>query len=707
MKKILLLFFCIALLLVFVGCDTKEIPNEDKEVEDGKIKITFNLLGGHIISGETTVSIDKGNAISILMTPDVQKENCTFFGWAYDTEGYSEWTQSDVFFEDATLYAIWVSDAVNSGNGATNSSGGTTDTSNTGTTDTSNPGTTDSSNTGTTDSSNTGTTDTSNTGTTDSSNPGTTDSSNPGTTDTSNPGTTDTSNPGTTDTSNPGTTDASNPGTTDSSNPGTTDSSNPGTTDTSNPGTTDTSNPGTTDSSGSGGTTSSTTRPTGPVIVPDRTQYKPDVLGNKEGIYYAMDLIRHPILTPYYNGYSAALTMTFDDGYHPQTGTNVSDVFEKFGFRGTMMLGVCFINDESILKAWSDVFARGYLDLGCHGYDHKAPSQLPTSEFEHEIKDAIMFLREKFPGQRVLTFATPLAQITDAYEDYLSQFVIGNRLEAGGSSVSFAESLDYNPYRVKAISFNVRTNMTELRSTIESGVKNGRWIVELCHCVTDGANGVDVERTVFESHCQWLYRNYRDLIWITTFEDVLVYGEQLKHTSIDYTDCNRESMVFTVTPDGTLDRELYKIPMSIKVYLPEFTDSAYATVSGVYQPLEVIIDKTTGEKYTIVRDISATEQSEIVVYLGANKTMKNNCVHNYFVADTIEPTHDEGGYTLNQCAKCEHTYKSAYTNPVHDYSGDEEVVIEAILTQRGLKKHYCTQCDKYEVREFRYEEPTD
>ena len=447
-------------------------------------------------------------------------------------------------------------------------------------------------------------------------------------------------------------------------------------------------------------TTSSSTKPRpDPIITPDRTNYQPTVVGDKEAIYYINEVIRHPILTPYYGGKKTALTMTFDDGYDSNTGVIVSDEFEKYGFRGTMMLGPCFLGSDQIINEWNSIFARGFLDVGCHGYNHAEPTTLDPSQYEHEIKDAIMFLRDKFPGQRVLTFATPYAHINQSYEDYLSQFSIGNRLEAGGSYVNFGEDLSYNPYRVKAVSFNAGTGATPAKNAVEAGVEKGRWVVELFHCVKDNASGVDVMRTTFISHCEWLYRNYRDDLWVASFEEVLIYGEQLKHTSVDYTACDKESMTVTVTPDGTLDKEIYNIPMTVRVFLPSFVDSAYAMIDGEYIPLDMQAILTTGEKYVDVLHIDATKKTDIVVYIGGNKTMKNNCVHRYSVAEVLEPTHDEGGYTLNECTKCKHTYKSAITNPVHDYTGKEVVVIAPTESKNGLSKHFCTDCDKYIVKD--------
>ena len=106
----------------------------------------------------------------------------------------------------------------------------------------------------------------------------------------------------------------------------------------------------------------------------------------------------------------------------------------------------------------------------------------------------------------------------------------------------------------------------------------------------------------------------------------------------------------------------------------------------------------------MVKDVSFLEESEIVVYIGGNKTMKNNCVHKYAVDSVIEPTHEEFGYTVNKCTKCNHTYKSAYTGQKHDYEGEIVPVIAATSRENGLSKYYCTQCDKYEVRETKYGE---
>ena len=484
-------------------------------------------------------------------------------------------------------------------------------------------------------------------------------------------------------TDNSGTTDVSTP----SSTPDTTESSKQETTVSSKPSTTASSTPA--------------SRPA-PTITEDKTPYRPTVSGEGEfkAIKYVNDTFSFPKLTPYYNGYKTALTMTFDDGYDLETGTIVSDQFEKYGYRGTMMIGPCFIKGDYYTEGWNKVFQRGFLDLGCHGYDHKEPTTLSPSEYEHEIKDAIMYLREKFPGQRVLTFATPYAHINDSYQEYLSQFVIGNRLEAGGGFLNPYGK--YDPYRVKAISVNRGSPVgTTLYSSIDTCIKYENWIVELFHCVIDGAvNSTDIDRGAFEAHCEYLYRNYRDDLWFATFEEVLVYAEQLKHITIEYTACDRESMTFEVSPDGTLDTSLYNIPVSMQVFLPlRLCDSAYAIVNGEIQPLEVEVDFETGYNYAIVKNIPSTTVSEVKVVMGGNKTMRNGCMHNFVATEFVDPTHDSFGYILYTCFGCDQTYKSSYEAPVHDFTGEERVVIKATESEKGLSKFFCTQCDEFEVRE--------
>ncbi|MBO5357108.1 MAG: polysaccharide deacetylase family protein [Clostridia bacterium] len=394
----------------------------------------------------------------------------------------------------------------------------------------------------------------------------------------------------------------------------------------------------------------------------DKNVYKAETSEDGTQITYLKETLDAPFLAPWFNNYKSAISFTFDDGYHAQTGPNVNEIFAKYNFRGTMMLGPCFIQDQSLIDSWNESLKAGYLDVGCHAYNHKEPTTLDPSEYEHEIKDAVEFLREKFPTQNVLTFATPFAHINDPYQDFLDDFVITNRLEAGGDLIVPGKGQDL--YRVKAYSLNTRVNVGALQPNIEQAVKNGQWIVELCHCVTEEASGVDVELSVFEAHCKWLYDNYGDDVWFGSFEDVSIYLRQHENTKINYVAADKESMTFTLSCD--LDKDIYNYPMSFTAILPKYADSAYAIIDGVEQDLTIKkLDEYT-KSVTVVN--APTDGTEVKIVFGGNKNYKNGCAYHIYQKDiTYQPTCTERGYTEMVCIYCNYMYKSQYKPAGHTY----------------------------------------
>lgn len=448
-------------------------------------------------------------------------------------------------------------------------------------------------------------------------------------------------------------------------------------------------------STGSSGT-SQTPPVVTPTYFPDMIKYEAKTSPDGERIYYTNNYnFFAPELTKYYHGYKAALSMTFDDGYELTTGDIVTEEFEKYGiFRGTAMLWVSCINNENAINKWNSVFARGYMDAGCHSWNHKEPVGLSSSEYEHEIKDAIEWLREKFPSQRILTYATPLAHIDDNYKEYLDDLVITNRLEGNGTNDIASDK--FSNYHITAVSYNVRTSNDTIKSKINEAITNGTWMVELLHGVKPTANGVDIDEATFRNHVYYLYSNHRDDMWFGSFEDVSIYLMQYQNAKVKYTACDRESMSFTI--ESPLDETIYNIPMSIRVYLPNFVDSAYATVNGQYQTLVITKDfDRGGAPYVTVLDVPVKD-ADVKVYIGGNKQFRNGCgTHTYVVNDVVEPTHDTCGYTEKICTRCEHTYKTLYTSAGCNFAGEIEEVCETTMDKMGYSKVYCTECDKYKV----------
>ena len=432
-----------------------------------------------------------------------------------------------------------------------------------------------------------------------------------------------------------------------------------------------------------------------PVSTVDKTEYSNKTSQDGTEWYYGATALTAPSFTNYYHGYKSALTMTFDDGYDVGTGEFVSSVFERYGFRGTAMLGPCFLesNDgtpnSSLINSWNKVFAKGYLDVGCHGYAHINPHDLSESGYEHEIKDAIDFLREHFPSQRVLTFATPYAQITSSYESYLKNYVISNRLELGGNPVEIDG--DYDIYRVKSFSFKKDTVVSLFNTNIGNYLdKPGNWVVELSHCVLDTPyNGTDLSKEQLEDHCEYLYNNYKDTVWFASFEDVTIYLKQLEHAKVNYVASDRESMSLNITCD--LDKEIYNIPMTIKVRIPAYVLSGYAVIGD--EEYDLSITRGSGVNTIILKDVPVNGEP-VKIYFGGNYNYDNDCNHVYGTRETNSATCTTRGYDVMGCGRCGVTYKTNYKKKLaHDFSGEQVVVTEPTLEGPGLDTIKCKNCD--------------
>ncbi|MBE6625325.1 MAG: hypothetical protein E7622_06760 [Ruminococcaceae bacterium] len=416
----------------------------------------------------------------------------------------------------------------------------------------------------------------------------------------------------------------------------------------------------------------------------DKTVYTNTITEDGKWMYGDKALAA-PTFANYYNGYKSALTFTFDDGYDIGTGRYVNSVFDQYGWRGTAMLGPCFLSEELVAQ-WNTVLAEGYLDVGCHGYDHKNPVGLDSAEYEHEIKDAIEYLRTNFPGQRVLTYATPFAHIDSPYQDYLDDLVISNRLEADGKLVKVGD--DYDLYQVRSYSFNKNNVVDAWNQSIGTKLnEDGTWVVELVHCVLDSPyNNTDTSKEKFSAHSAYLYNNYKDTVWFASFEDVSIYLKQVESAKINYVASDRESMTINVT--CPLDETIYNFPMTVKMRVPSYATSAYAVIDGEVQMLQVT--KGSGMNVVTVKDIPVNGEN-VKIYLGGNYNYANGCSH-LWSNKRVSATCKDMGYMLYECAFCKATYKNEFAKTRDHAFGEREIIEIPTLTEDGLEKISCSDC---------------
>ena len=441
-----------------------------------------------------------------------------------------------------------------------------------------------------------------------------------------------------------------------------------------------------TGSSGNQGNTNSTYNP---VLIPDTIKYNATYNAAGTKINYGKETLQAPELGKFYHNYEAAISMTFDDGDNVESGRILNELFAKYGFKGTLMFTAN--NVIGTADEWNEILAEGYLDVGAHGYHHVDPSGITDEAvLNRETVEAVTLLRELFPTQKVLTFATPLAFTTDAYEAELKELVIANRLEQGGEKVIYGE--DYNMYRIQASSFNMGKTIDYINAQADAAVKNGTWLIELMHSVIDGTRyNTDIDKASFVQHCEYLYKKYNGKVWFGSFEEVSLYVYQYENSKLEYVACDKESMTFKITTDASLDKSIFNIPMSAKVYLPTYASYAYYVIDGVEYDAKV---EKLGERkrYVNLYDIP-TDGTEVKLYFSGNNAINNGCfMHTYEVSNEVESTCTTHGYVELECTYCHNTYKRTIYD-LHNYLETEEI--------DGEIYEKCVDCDATRKKEVR------
>lgn len=87
--------------------------------------------------------------------------------------------------------------------------------------------------------------------------------------------------------------------------------------------------------------------------------------------------------------YGKVIALTFDDGPNTSTTTEVLDVLEKYGVRGTF-----FLIGDNITEQTAENVKRAY-QMGCEIANHSKTHSYMNKMSEQEIKDEIAFTNEK------------------------------------------------------------------------------------------------------------------------------------------------------------------------------------------------------------------------------------------------------------------------------------------------------------------------
>ena len=339
-------------------------------------------------------------------------------------------------------------------------------------------------------------------------------------------------------------------------------------------------------------------------------------------------------ITKYYGNASAAVSTTFDDGQY-ESLAYASELGETYGVRMTAYIIPNYHNTSRVpatekekadwIAAWQALVALGWVDVGNHSNHHygnlmyirplgDTTTQVSGENFETEIAVAHGILTEWFPGSRIITFATPGANIGEdcvlALTEYGYRY---NRIGGDGQNDPYAD--DFDPYRVKGYAVMNGTTASSLNAAVDKAVANGGWFVSLFHYIVD-ENGekywsdtnidYSAKRETVEEH--FAYIGGRDDVWCASFNDVAAYVTERKTTTVSYIGSTPGSV--TLSAVSTVTDEGYDVPLTVKIEVPNGWVSATVSQGDATQNCKVFSEN--GRSY-IYGDVVPNGEN-VVVY---------------------------------------------------------------------------------------------
>ncbi len=277
-------------------------------------------------------------------------------------------------------------------------------------------------------------------------------------------------------------------------------------------------------------------------------------------------------------------TFISDDGYYDSVSW-FDEQFEKYGLHGSVAMICDYVVEEGdetenrgTVEEWQDIFDKGRFDLINHSYTHKAP--LPTlsqDELNYEILDSLKWLRETFPGQKVLGFCTPYNQSNLNVYNTVKESHYALRDGAGYNSLNPTED---GWFKIVHKSSTERTGAEEMNGYIDDVIENKEWVVVMWHGIEEDQKSIATE------HFEYLNLNL-DNVWSSSFNEAIMYLKEKQSAKITFISQSDEKIVFDVTDN--LDDDLFDYPLTVALPVVPGADNiiSQVTQNGVEREFEV------------------------------------------------------------------------------------------------------------------------
>ena len=283
--------------------------------------------------------------------------------------------------------------------------------------------------------------------------------------------------------------------------------------------------------------------------------------------------LEEPVVCTWADNKKAAVSITIDDGNY-ESAVKYNELQKKYGIKSTQFIipGRLESADSTVLNGWRNIFKEGYMDVGNHSYAHKLKYNTSTytdEELATDITGSQQRIKEFFPGNDVISFATPWGQTPDNVVEELKKGHYANRLASGGYLPAKTPT-DF--YKIPAYAVQYGTTLEKVNGYVDSAIARGGWYVELLHPL--GSEGSDAKEystnyETIEEHFAYIKTKVDSgEVWSGTFNEVVRYIYERDSAKTEIVKVEEKSMVINLT-DGMASNKIFDYPLTVKVNVPK------------------------------------------------------------------------------------------------------------------------------------------
>ena len=221
-----------------------------------------------------------------------------------------------------------------------------------------------------------------------------------------------------------------------------------------------------------------------------------------------------------WNGYKAALSLTYDDGDPIHLDFAIPEM-NKRNLRGTFYL---ITGKMDRLDEWKKAFQAGQ-EIGNHTVTHRHTSELSPADERTEVESAKAAL-EKLTGQPVLTFAYPYVEESPGIKKWVAA---NDFIARGGGQNNNYLTPDMNPdwYDIPSQATQTVYAGETYKNWVDTDLSAGAWTVLMIHAI-EGSNWYQpIKKKTYLDFLDYLVKKRKDL-WIAPFVEVGAYWKAQK-----------------------------------------------------------------------------------------------------------------------------------------------------------------------------------